>query len=562
LPANSKMIFLMKNLLLFVFLSFSFANIFGQVAINADGSAADASAMVDIKSTTSGLLIPRMLTSDRDNISSPATGLTVYVTDENHFYYYDGVQWVKLEVSGKSWLLDGNAGTDGTQFLGTTDAQPVIFKTNNVERARINENGFVGINVAPNDLYVVSVEGSENDRIGSFRSTRANSDDIAVYGESNQSDYYGIGGDFKAGWIGIRSTIAPTGSQYYYGINSSVKGGSGTNYGILSSADGDGENYGVKGQATGTNATLRYGVYGYSTGDDTDNHGVYGEAFGNSNTNRGVYGVASGDTNNIGVYGTAEGGNDNVGVFGEVAVADDSGAAGFLKNNHDTGIGLIVSGNNQSLYYITDGAGIVSTGADLGVVGYATNSGNNVYGGYFLDGNDNYAYVAGRNRGTDYKIMGNGSVSTIVSKSSDEEVVMFAPEAPEIFFQDFGQGQLVDGKARIKLDPIFARNITVNDKHPLRVIVQLEGECNGVYVTNKTKKGFEVVELQNGKSNVKFTYFVTANRADRVDAKGNVRSKNADVRFPLFTKPKLLQKQQINTKKNKVNKQPTFIKKH
>jgi hypothetical protein len=93
---------------------------------------------------------------------------------------------------------------------------------------------------------------------------------------------------------------------------------------------------------------------------------------------------------------------------------------------------------------------------------------------------------------------------------------MFCPEMPEIFFMDVGQGQLQNGRAYITLDPIFAKNIVVNSQHPLRVIIQLEDECNGVRVTNKSQNGFEVVELHNGTSNARFTYFVIANRADSI----------------------------------------------
>ena len=85
---------------------------------------------------------------------------------------------------------------------------------------------------------------------------------------------------------------------------------------------------------------------------------------------------------------------------------------------------------------------------------------------------------------------------------------MFCPEMPEIFFIDVGQGQLQNGRAYITLDPIFAKNIVVNSQHPLRVIIQLRDECNGVRVTNKSQNGFEVVELHNGTSNARFTYFV------------------------------------------------------
>ena len=109
---------------------------------------------------------------------------------------------------------------------------------------------------------------------------------------------------------------------------------------------------------------------------------------------------------------------------------------------------------------------------------------------------------------------------------------MFAPEMPEILFMDVGQGQLQGGRAYIQLDPIFAKNIVVNEQHPLRVFIQLEDECNGVRVTNKSQYGFEVIELNGGTSNARFTYFVIANRADEKDEYGNVISKHEGVRFP------------------------------
>lgn len=57
-----------------------------------------ASAVVDLTSTTKGLLIPRMTATQRGNISSPATGLLVYQTDSPiGFYYYNGGAWVYLK---------------------------------------------------------------------------------------------------------------------------------------------------------------------------------------------------------------------------------------------------------------------------------------------------------------------------------------------------------------------------------------------------------------------------------------------------------------------------------
>ena len=78
------------------------------VAINNDGSPADGSAMLDVKSTDMGILIPRMTDDQRDAITTPATGLMIFQTDETAgFYYYDGSAW--KEVGGDStWTLSGN----------------------------------------------------------------------------------------------------------------------------------------------------------------------------------------------------------------------------------------------------------------------------------------------------------------------------------------------------------------------------------------------------------------------------------------------------------------------
>lgn len=56
-----------------------------QVAINTDGTNAHASAVPDLKSTTKGLLIPRVTTAQRTAIASPAHGLMVFDTDYESF---------------------------------------------------------------------------------------------------------------------------------------------------------------------------------------------------------------------------------------------------------------------------------------------------------------------------------------------------------------------------------------------------------------------------------------------------------------------------------------------
>ena len=65
------------------------ATTFAQVGINTETP--DASAALDITSTTGGLLVPRMTETQRDAISPAATGLMIYQTDGTAgFYYYNG----------------------------------------------------------------------------------------------------------------------------------------------------------------------------------------------------------------------------------------------------------------------------------------------------------------------------------------------------------------------------------------------------------------------------------------------------------------------------------------
>jgi hypothetical protein len=160
------------------------------------------------------------------------------------------------------------------------------------------------------------------------------------------------------------------------------------------------------------------------------------------------------------------------------------------------------------------GSGGAFAGDICGVHGYAVNSSGNRYGAYFATGGGRYAYVGGRYSNTDRKIVGNGTVNTIVKNTQGELITLTCPEAPEVVFQDYGIGQLVDGFAHITIDPDLAININVSDKHPLKVFITPEGDCNGVYVTNKSANGFDVIELRGGTSNVAFSWQIVATRAD------------------------------------------------
>ena len=76
-------------------------------------------------------------------------------------------------------------------------------------------------------------------------------DGKGVHGTAATVDYYGYGGYFQGGYMGVYGEVEPTGSDVYHAVHGSCDGGSGTNYGVFGTAGGAGLNFGVYGSASG-----------------------------------------------------------------------------------------------------------------------------------------------------------------------------------------------------------------------------------------------------------------------------------------------------------------------
>jgi len=98
-------------------------SIMTQIAINTDGSDADGSAMLDVKSTTKGFLPPRISLLEIYAIDNPAEGLIVYNTTYKKPVFYDGSYWLCFDgqqmlppaigdfiAGGIVFYLDGSGG--------------------------------------------------------------------------------------------------------------------------------------------------------------------------------------------------------------------------------------------------------------------------------------------------------------------------------------------------------------------------------------------------------------------------------------------------------------------
>jgi hypothetical protein len=85
---------------------FTFTGSFAQtgVAINTSGAAPAAASMLDVSSTSKGVLIPRMSSAQRKFIANPELGLMVFDLDKATFYFYDGIQWRPLSFTTENRL--------------------------------------------------------------------------------------------------------------------------------------------------------------------------------------------------------------------------------------------------------------------------------------------------------------------------------------------------------------------------------------------------------------------------------------------------------------------------
>jgi len=118
----------------------------------------DSSSILQLNSTTQGVLLPRMLTSKVIAINNPANGLMVYDDSINTFKYYNGSTWNSLSSGSTGWSLSGNTPTSGSSFLGTTNNTSLLIKTNDTTRMIVDSIGNVQVN---NKLLIGSVDPSK-----------------------------------------------------------------------------------------------------------------------------------------------------------------------------------------------------------------------------------------------------------------------------------------------------------------------------------------------------------------------------------------------------------------
>ena len=471
----------MKKLLHFFLLStISFTTFAQNVAINSTGVAPAASAMLDVASTSSGLLIPRVALTAINlagPITTPATSLLVYNTATANtgvalppnnispgYYYWNSTNWVRVVGSNTNdWSTLGNAGittptspvTYGTStilasenFLGTTDANDVVLTTNNIERFRLKQTtGNIGIGLSvPTTRFEVS-SGATAD---------------AIYGHSNNvGGYLGKETNFIVGTAGTIQGAGVWAANPTAGYTSSYAQSSGgatvaaninfssvwiASYNLVDNSSATFNPSAIYGQLNNTNNTMGAGAF---------KNALYG--YSNRGTTTGNPGYT------VGINGLANSQNeDGIGVVGRSFCSSGFSIGGYFEGNNYAGTNI----------------------------GYA-----------YVGGNDGFGAT---------KITGLGAVAEIIPTANHGRITLTCSESPEYWYQDYGSVTLTNGKAHVDLDPILVDVIFVDEQNPIRVFCTPVNMryFNGVTIENQTSTGFDIVELNDGNHTGKIDYQV------------------------------------------------------
>ena len=233
-------------------------------------------------------------------------------------------------------------------------------------------------------------------------------------------------------------------------------------------------------------------------------------AAGNSTVGNAILGMNTGS--GLGVLGTSING---YGVSGTSVTA-----SGVVGTTTGTGAGVagVSEGNGSGVFGVFEGeaegsqtpAGIEGVSLSAGIpalMAHVYTNTNYIIANFFSPG----GYETFTDQGDieiDGELYTDGSCSNGCSKT--RSVREYGARNAEATIDDQGEAALRDGVARVALDPAFANVIDSHSRY--MVTVTPEGDCNGLYVADRTPTGFVVRELRGGHDAVGFTYRIVAKR--------------------------------------------------
>jgi len=351
---------------------------FPQVGINADNSNPDNSAMLDVKSTAKGILFPRMTTSQRLAVISPAEGLFVYDTDLGAYHYYHAGAWLPVTTGSTGWQLTGNSGLNlATNFIGTIDNSPLVFRVNNEVSGKIEPSSWGGnTSIGYNSLFSNNT-GCSNVAMGAgslYSNTTASNlvaigDSALFYNGSGPVYFYG----------GFNNTAVGSKALFYNGSGSGTSGAShntavgykalySNTFGENNTAIGSRAlyaNLGINNTANGSSA-----LTANTSGSHNTAHGAYALSSNTTGSNNTASGDATLNQNSTGSNNTATG---SMALNQNTTGSGNTVAGGWALAYNNTGSSNTANGIS-SLFWNTSGYSNVGIGA--GSLFYNTTASN------------------------------------------------------------------------------------------------------------------------------------------------------------------------------------------
>jgi hypothetical protein len=290
-----------------------------QVSINTTGDPPNSSAMLDVKSTSKGMLMPRMTMVQRDAITTPATGLMIYQTDN-----IAGVYCNSGTSSLPVWtMVGGNAG----QWM--TDGTNIYYNSGNVGIG-------IGSPAALFHTYGTGIGQGNIMFIGQYKTN--NPGDPPVSGAGTRMMWYPDKAAFRAGYVdGAQWNAANIGDySTAMGYNTTASGQFSFATGYLNMASGEGS----ASIGTGNNAS---GSYSNALGEVNTASGDFSTALGYSTTASGDYSFTMGNQ-------TSASGGDASAAIGYRTTA--SGNSATALGNYTTALSFCetVIGKSNTTY--------------------------------------------------------------------------------------------------------------------------------------------------------------------------------------------------------------------
>jgi hypothetical protein len=338
--------------------------------------------------------------------------------------------------------------------------------------------GNVGIGGTSSETRFV-VETTEAFAIGGGTT---NTSGIAIQGQAQAA---------SGSTVGVSGTSASTSG---IGVQGTANAEAGSTYGVTgtsSSTDG----VGVRGRATASSGDTS-GVFGVSS--SSNGVGTAGQATAESGATYGVLGTAS-STSGVGISGYS---GTEYSSIGNAMVGTPAGVWGDSGTNGTQGV-LATAGAGEALAAYNSSTNVATMFVEnqttnTNTVVFATFSGSGGYCDAFTNGNLTCSGSVGG-----HAILPNAA-------GGSRDVALYAVQAAENWFEDTGSGQLHNGVAIVALDADYAQ--TVNTGMPYQVFLTPDGDCKGLYVSQKSATSFEVHELGGGSSSISFDYRIMARR--------------------------------------------------